>query len=52
MIEALHPWLQGFLARIEQGALPTPHWPDSLSDSNLYRLWHSQLCSWLLMVVI
>ncbi|CAM5216079.1 hypothetical protein [Alishewanella longhuensis] len=27
MTEALHPWLQGFLARIEQGALPTPHWP-------------------------
>ena len=48
MTEALHPWLQGFLARIEQGALPTPHWPDSLSDSDLYRLWHSQLCSRLL----
>jgi 2-oxoisovalerate dehydrogenase E1 component len=48
MTEALHPWLQGFLARIEQGALPKPHWPDSLSDSDLYRLWQSQLCSRLL----
>ena len=48
MTEALHPWLQVFLTRIEQGALPTPNWPDSLSDSDLYRMWHSQVCSRLL----
>ncbi len=49
MAGTLHPWLQSYLQRIEQGSWPAvSSLQQGLSDSELYRLWHSQLCSRLL----
>lgn len=49
MAEPFHPWLESFLQRINSNNLPSvSSLQQSLSDSALYRLWHSQLSSRLL----
>ncbi|KKO45005.1 MFS transporter [Arsukibacterium ikkense] len=49
MAPAFHPWLQQFLQQIASNSLaPASSLQQGLSDSELYRLWHSQLCSRLL----
>ncbi|WP_301003903.1 hypothetical protein [Arsukibacterium sp.] len=45
----MHPWLQQFLQQIDSNSLaPASSLQQGLSDSELYRLWHSQLSSRLL----
>lgn len=49
MAEPLHPWLSQFLQQIDSSSLaPASSLQQGLSDSELYRLWHSQLSSRLL----
>ncbi|MDX1678826.1 thiamine pyrophosphate-dependent dehydrogenase E1 component subunit alpha, partial [Arsukibacterium sp.] len=49
MADNFHPWLAQFLQQLASDSLPAAgSLQQSLSDSELYRLWHSQLCSRLL----